>query len=186
MASAANSGNQRKAWLREGAAEARMPPILHRACALRYALIGAREPLGQVARGLFGSAAVKRHQRRRHARSSDDARAPPVLRDGGDLNQVRTSANGFFEAMNGCGHVFDGELWMFGSVCIVRRTAKRSSETTDEGASTIESRGLFGHDDPRKKFGVSVAPQEMHGSSTAFAQHGFSIRLDWLGTAHYA
>ena len=52
------------------------------------ARVGAGEPLAQVARGLLRSGAVERHQRRRRAGDTDDARAPPILRHGHDFDQV--------------------------------------------------------------------------------------------------
>src|SRR6266852_4694709 len=75
---------------------------------VRGALVRTREPLAQKVRRFNWCAAIKRHQRGWHAGESDDVRAPAVLFDSGDLDDIWTSPDGFFEAMNGCGHSDQG------------------------------------------------------------------------------
>ena len=86
------------------AAEAIMPQILHRPGGVRGPCVRAREPVAELMRRVARRRAVERHQRGRHAGNADDVRAPPILRDRDDLDQIGASCNGFFKAMNGGGH----------------------------------------------------------------------------------
>ena len=62
--------------------------------------------------GFGGSGSVKRHQRRRNAGYPHDVRAPAVLRNGCDLDEIVASRNGFSEAMNDVCHVCVGKpVW---------------------------------------------------------------------------
>jgi hypothetical protein len=66
--------------------------------------VGASQPLAQPAGGVVGGPSVERHQRSRDPGNPDDARAPAIVRDTGDLDHVRVSADEFFEAMDGYAH----------------------------------------------------------------------------------
>jgi hypothetical protein len=59
------------------------------------------QPLAQPSRGFVWRRSVERHERDRAPRNPNDARAPAVVGDGGHLDQVRVSADQFFEAMDG-------------------------------------------------------------------------------------
>jgi hypothetical protein len=58
------------------------------------------QPLAQPSGGFVWRRSVEGHERDR-PRNPDDAGAPAVVRDGGHLDQVRVSADQFFEAMDG-------------------------------------------------------------------------------------
>jgi len=62
--------------------------------------MGQREPLREQLRGFVRRRAVKRHHRRGNPRRAQQLR-PPSVADGHHLDQVRTPADGLFEAMNG-------------------------------------------------------------------------------------
>ena len=67
--------------------------------------MGPSEPLAQPV-GRFGrSGAVEWHERGRDPGNPDHAGAPPILRDGRNLEQVWLSGDGFLKAMHGCVHV---------------------------------------------------------------------------------
>src|SRR2546428_8879783 len=57
-----------------------------------------------------------------------------------------------------------------GTMRIVRTPAQQTSEAKDENASTILAGIVSRRQPPRKKFTFSVAAQEIHRSSTGFAQ----------------
>ena len=65
----------------------------------REPAVGQGEPLGQLACCLAGRFPVEGHHRGRDAWRATQLGAPPVA-DRRDLYLVRTTANGFFEAMN--------------------------------------------------------------------------------------
>ena len=66
--------------------------------------VGASQPLAQPIGGLPRGRSIKGHQRGGDAGNPDDARAPAIGRDSGDLDQVRVSADEFFEAMDSYAH----------------------------------------------------------------------------------
>jgi ribosomal protein L32 len=66
--------------------------------------VRASQPLPQPSRGFVRRRSVERHQRGGDPRNPDDASAPAIARDGGDLDQVGVPANQFFEAVDGCAH----------------------------------------------------------------------------------
>jgi hypothetical protein len=66
--------------------------------------VGASQPLAQPIGGLARGRAIKGHERGRDFGNPDDARAPAIGRDSSDLDQVRVSADGFFEAMDRYAH----------------------------------------------------------------------------------
>jgi hypothetical protein len=66
--------------------------------------VGASQPLAQPAGGVVRGRSVEGHQRSRDPGNPDDARAPAIVRDSGDLDQVRVSADDFFEAMDSYAH----------------------------------------------------------------------------------
>jgi hypothetical protein len=143
------------------------PLTLHRPGAVRGALVRTREPLAQKVRRFNWCAAIKRHQRGRHAGESDDVRAPAVLFDSGDLDDIWTSPDGFFEAMNGCGHS-DAE-GLFETRAILRFERNETSEAPYEGAPQFQS-SKMSRASVRKEIVLSIHPQEMHGPYTGFAQ----------------
>jgi hypothetical protein len=67
-------------------------------------LVRASQPLPQPSRGFVRRRSVEGHQRGGDPRNPDDASAPAIARDGGDLDQVGVPANQFFEAVDGCAH----------------------------------------------------------------------------------
>src|SRR3982750_972118 len=95
-------GDPPDSWLRSGmvptartivsaatrAAEAYMPPILHRASKLGRARMGARQPLEQLMRGVDRRRAVERHQCGRDAGHAHHVGAPAVLRNLDDFDQI--------------------------------------------------------------------------------------------------
>jgi hypothetical protein len=69
------------------------------------ALVGARQPIGQISGRFVGRPPVKRHQRSRDAGNPNDAGAPPVFGNQRRLNEIGLSSNGLFEAMYDVCHV---------------------------------------------------------------------------------
>ena len=65
----------------------------------------AGQPLAQPVGRFVWCGSVERHQRGGHAGNPNDAGAPPVLRDGRDLEQVWLPENGFLKTMHGSVHV---------------------------------------------------------------------------------
>ena len=82
------------------------PPIrpLHSTDRTGGVFVGASQPLTQPARRFVGGRSVEGHQRGRDLGDPDDARAPAIVRDSSDLDQVRVSADQFFEAMHSYAH----------------------------------------------------------------------------------
>ena len=74
-------------------------PILPRR-GTRGALIRATQPRGQQSGGLVRCPAVEGHERGRHAGDTHDVRAPTILRDVCDFDQIWASCDGLFEAMH--------------------------------------------------------------------------------------
>ena len=70
----------------------------------RRARVRSRQPVAELSRGFDRRRTVEGHQRGRHTRDPDDVGPPPILRDMGDLDEIRASCDGFFEAMNGGDH----------------------------------------------------------------------------------
>jgi hypothetical protein len=62
------------------------------------------QPLAQPSGGFVWRRSVEGHQRGRAPAIPDEAGAPAAVRDRGDLDQVRVSADQFFEAMDGYAH----------------------------------------------------------------------------------
>src|SRR5206468_10393916 len=124
-----------------------------------------------------------RHQRRRHAGKSDDVRAPAILGNRFDFDEVVASCNGFSEAMNGVCHGCGEKRCSVGVARILRCRYRRSSEATAESARTTERRRNFERDRP-KKISVSIPQQEMHQRSTGFPQDRST--LDVLSMRAYA
>src|SRR6266487_164681 len=113
-----------------------MPSILHRPGGVQGSRVRACQPLTEEARGFRRRGAIERHQRRGHARQSDDVRAPAVLRDRRNFDQIDASGDAFFESMDGAGHCLRIEFDGFGSGLIVCAWRRRSSEAPDESACT--------------------------------------------------
>src|SRR5205809_5589778 len=88
-----------------GAAEASMPGILHRVCGVGGACVRASEPLAQLASRFVRCRPVKRHQSRRHPGDAHDTGAPAILGDRLHFDEIQTSCDGFFEAIDFGGHV---------------------------------------------------------------------------------
>jgi hypothetical protein len=66
--------------------------------------VRASQPVAQPSGGFVWRRPVEGHQRDWAPGDPDDAGAPAVARDRGDLDQVRVSADQFFEAMDGDAH----------------------------------------------------------------------------------
>ena len=96
----------------------------------RLAPMGKRQPLGQLARGLIRSRAVKRHHGGWYPRRAKQLGAPAVP-DGHDLNKVRPSADSLFEVVKGHGAIFD-IYGGGGTAAILRFGTSRSSEARRE------------------------------------------------------
>jgi len=77
-----------------------MPQILHRGGRLRGARVRAGQPFAELMSGFRRRRTIKRHQRRRDAGDSDDVRAPAILGDVSDFDQVVAAGDRLFEAMN--------------------------------------------------------------------------------------
>jgi hypothetical protein len=139
------------------------------------ASVRAREPAAQLSGGFLRGRAIKGHQGRWHPRDAHDVRAPAVLRDGSDLDEVQTPPDGFFETMNRGGHSVERSAGCW-SDAILRCPRRRSSEAKREdvctGVATAAFFGVVG----REKVALSIAAQAMHGSSTAFQQSGSQRR----------
>jgi hypothetical protein len=101
------------------------------------ALVGEREPAGQMARRLIGCLPVKGHERGRHTRQSPNLR-PPAVVHGCDLDVIGTPGDGFFETMND--HRFFGIGLDAERKTILRICDDRSSETRREGAADSSHR----------------------------------------------
>src|SRR5262249_47470086 len=95
------------------------------------ASVSPRQPLAQQLNGLVGSLPVKGHQCGWNARRLDDAGAPAVRFDRGDLKQVRTAGNAFFKTANSNIHgiaLGDSLCWGTGTNSTLRtQTIKRSA-----------------------------------------------------------
>ena len=61
--------------------------------------VGACQPVTEVTRRLVRRLAIEGHERGWHARSPYDVRAPSLLRDGSDLDQIRTAADDLLETV---------------------------------------------------------------------------------------
>src|SRR6185295_17016305 len=60
-----------------------------------------------------------------------------IFRDGGHLDEIRASCNGFFETMEGRGHgCRSSKVFVVGSATILRFAERRSSEADRESATT--------------------------------------------------
>ena len=70
----------------------------------RKRFVRASQPLAQPAGGFVWRRSIEGHQRHRAPGNADDAGAPSVVRDRGHFDQVRVSADQFFEAMDGDAH----------------------------------------------------------------------------------
>ena len=140
--------------------------------ARRGARVRARQPFAQQMRRLGRRAAVERHQRGRHAGQPDDVGAPAVLRNARHLDQVRAPCDGLFEAMNVGGHDNKKSMRKWLGAAIVCACAGETSEAPYEGACTMPERAKSFEHRRRKKISLSIAPQEIHHSSTGFAQAG--------------
>ena len=139
----------------------------------------ASEPLAELMRRFARRRTVKRHEGGRHAGDADDVRAPAILGDKADLDEVVASCNGFFEAMDGGGaHVF-GKTDGVGNAhkCMPLGAAIKRSDVRKRA----HKRDQF------RFFGVTFKIISFVGSSTAYAPfiHSFST-LDDAGCAHYA
>src|SRR5439155_3436569 len=132
------------------ASDALMPRILHRPRGIGGALVRAREPLAQLPRRVDRRRAVERHQRRRSTGQADDVRAPAILLDRRDLDQIWTSPDGLFKAMDDGVHGV-GETGLGGASRIVRTPAQQTSEAKDENASTLPG-GIVSRRQPAPKF----------------------------------
>src|SRR5438445_6276500 len=164
------------------ASDALMPWILHRPSSVSGALVRAREPLAQLPRRVDRRRTVERHQRRRSTGQADDVRAPAILLHRGDLDQIWTSADGLFKAMDHGVHGVGEKSWG-GAMRIVRTPAQQTSEAKDENASTLLA-GIVSRRQPaRKKIDVlsrcTGNPPIIHRFCTGGC-------LDWLKMAHYA
>src|SRR4029453_481898 len=150
-------------------ARAFMPPILHRRRGAGGACVGARQPVAQMLCSLQRGTAVEGHQRGRHAWNAHDIGTPPVVGDGRHLDQVRSSGNGLFEAMEYGGHVVDVESLKNGKAELYAaargKQAKRRTKARAHG-------GVAPFPSARVESIFSSAPhaQDMHGPSTGFPQ----------------
>ena len=101
------------------------------------------EPGGQQPGRFRRRRSIKRHERGRDAGDAHDVRAPAILGNPGDFDQIGASPDGFFETMDGVGHQMSAR-----STSSVERRAfspasrARSSEDRDESASTLSVRNL--------------------------------------------
>ena len=151
----------------------------------RGARVRTCQPIAEQMRRLVGGAPVKRHERGGNAGHAHDVRPPAICGDRGHLDQVRSTPDRFFKAMDNAGHSFFGEnaVWRRVDFTRCQRLNKRS-----------ESRRLvhrlpwrdFSNYLARNIFSFSLDPQEMHHSSTAFAQPAAPVDLDRHFRAHYA
>ena len=157
-----------------------MPRIL----LLRGPLVRPRQPVAEQAGRFIGRAAVKRHERRRHARNPHDVGAPSILGHRLHFDQVRASSDGFFEAMNGRGHVcgetkrcvvVKGKFGFYASARVdqAKQTSKRRPQTNGRESS------LGGG--AQKKFGC----RSMHRKFTVRPQFLHRACLDWLTRPPY-
>lgn len=135
----------------------------------------AREPVAQLRGRLVGRFTVKGHQRDGDPRNPDDLGAPPVIRDKGDLNKVRTTGDQGFEALyyHGSSLEFVGRkiavfvrewkasfyLWS-----VQKQAKERTKAASPRHRAQVQERF------DRKKIYVSCSPQEMHGTYTVFQQ----------------
>ena len=151
------------------ATEALMPRSLHRARTggLR---VRARQPCAEIVRRFVRRAPVKRHQRGRHAGDPDDVGTPSIRGNRRDLDEIGSSTNGFFEAMDGRGHNIGERAGCLGTLRIVRRFARRSSEAIRENARTDGRERFSRRERPKEIFPPTVPQQEIHRSSTGFPQ----------------
>ena len=101
------------------------------------------QPVTQQTRRFRRRAGIKRHQRGRNAGHADDVSAPAVVSDWGDLNQIRAARYGFFEALDGCLHVFVSTKFCRGVAEILRFAWTQTSEATDEGSCTVPRSAVF-------------------------------------------
>jgi hypothetical protein len=100
-------------------------------------LIGAIQPVGQKSCRLVRRLSVERHERAADSGRPHNVGPPAVGRNGRNLDEIRASRDGFFEAMNDVGH--QGQCGIL--------TRRDSSEAIEEGAaiaSPIAFRGVRG------------------------------------------
>jgi hypothetical protein len=124
--------------------------------------------MAQQAGGLVGRRSIERHQRRRDPWNPDDARAPSIVGDSSDLDQIRVSADQFLEAMNSYAHG-EGAACVWESESGMNCTPASPPIKRNEGRRLASARQIR-KDASGKQFGLSGLPQEMDGSSTGF-QH---------------
>jgi len=125
------------------------------------------QPVRQLVSGSVGCLTIERHHRRWHARNATQLRAP-ARPDGRDIDLVRTSANGFFEAVNN--HVFSLSERGVRAGLILLTCARGSSEGDREGAVHRPQRPDLRRIRCGKKFSSAGSPQVLHRSSTGFPQ----------------
>jgi hypothetical protein len=132
--------------------------------------MGAGEPLAQLSGGLVGRVAIERHQRGRDAGCLDDAGAPSIEVDEGDLNQIGAPRNGFFEAMWACTHrEWLRRFLLFWDVAFYASGAANQAKRHAKLACTVHRREDSASGD-KEFFLLSGNPQEIHAISTVFPQ----------------
>src|SRR2546427_3097524 len=162
--------------------DALMPRILHRPSSIGGALVRAREPLAQLPRRVDRRRAVERHQRRRSTGQADDVRAPAILLHRGDLDEIWTSPDGLFKAMDGGVHGVGEKLdWWSDAHC------------TDSCAANKRSEGRKrAHNPRRNRFSTAAGAKKICVLSRCTGNppviHRFCTggHLDCLKMAHYA
>jgi hypothetical protein len=102
----------------------------------RRAPMRAVQPVRQQAGRFIRRAAVKRHERRRHAGSAEDVGAPAILGDRRDLDSIGVSCDRFLKVMNEAWHERRRDV-VVEERAFLRGSAARSSEGNHEGSSTI-------------------------------------------------
>src|SRR5262245_11349855 len=96
------------------------------------ALVRADQPLSERFCGFDRRLPVEGHQRGRQSRCAHDRRAPPVLLDGCDFDQIVASADGFFKAMYVSVHGAASFFVVKGTHAILRTARRETSEAPYE------------------------------------------------------
>jgi hypothetical protein len=141
--------------------------------------VRAGQPLAQVLRGLVWCPSIEGHQSGGHTRDLHDLCAPPVGAERRHLDQVRTPANDFFEAMNDQGVSEKAEEKLNRGSDVNRTPFYKPGACDQAKGRTKTARPHFGGtifaESAKKNISVSAHAQEMHATYTVFPQGGRAL-----------
>jgi hypothetical protein len=136
----------------------------------RRAFVRAREPLAELSRRLVRGPSIERHQGGGHTGKAHNLRAPPILGDGRNFDQVHPSRDGFFKAMYGGSHSFGLNFENLGSATNCTHCAERIKRSGRRRRIHSRQGRRIARPATHNFFSLSIRQQDIHLSSTTFAQ----------------